>query len=339
MELEDDKLKVYTVWGEIGLSCFCTNNCSLETRRIGTELMECLTSLQHPQWRTHEDFLAKAAQESITWLSTVCKPPYDWFNSFELDGPWRDRITTFLTRFCHNLTLCDRIEEAREVANIWLEVSIEHLRLDTIRQREMGFDMLRDALQKVTNMSNTTNDSVLTVALSQLLMSEPLLQTLFETLFTTKRGHPDSNLIGNYKPWIVETFYRNACYEPVGDVDITMFLVEAVVNPIPISGLVQLATDLIIDITMINVSITSLNNLCKHFKEAVTNKETCTAAYKLIFEWIDKTRHKRWVVNVQENVLDLLWHILMEMDTETDQERIVKLLDYFTSQFRYINIY
>jgi hypothetical protein len=75
-------------------------------------------------------------------------------------------------------------------------------------------------------------------------------------------------------------------------------------------------TALLVKVTVTNISIKSLNSLCNLFKASVENKATASNGNKLILEWIDKTRQKKWVIGVQERVLNLLWTMLINKSSE-----------------------
>ena len=69
------------------------------------------------------------------------------------------------------------------------------------------------------------------------------------------------------------------------------WLVEAAIHPE--WRVVDAVTDLLVKITVTNISIKSLNSLCGLFKAAVSRKATANAGNRLILTWIDKTRQKK----------------------------------------------
>lgn len=97
-------------------------------------------------------------------------------------------------------------------------------------------------------------------------------------------------------------------------------------------GVVDAVTDLLVKITVSNISIKSLNSLCNLFGDAVSTKATAIAGNKLVLTWIDKTRQKKWVMSVQEKVLNLLWTMLVTKSSENEDDTL-KVLDYFKNQF------
>ena len=103
----------------------------------------------------------------------------------------------------------------------------------------------------------------------------------------------------------------------------------------PNTDVFDAVADLLVKITVTNISIKSLNSLCNLFKRSVSTKATAAAGNKLILQWIDKTRAKKWVINVQERVLNLLWTMLVNKSSE-DEEDTRKVLDYFKNQFNNI---
>jgi hypothetical protein len=78
---------------------------------------------------------------------------------------------------------------------------------------------------------------------------------------------------------------------------------------------------------MTNISIKSLNSLCGLFKRSVEAKATANAGNKLILFWIDKTRMKKWVIHVQERVLNLLFTMLVNKSSESEDDT-VKVRDF-----------
>jgi hypothetical protein len=78
---------------------------------------------------------------------------------------------------------------------------------------------------------------------------------------------------------------------------------------------------------MTNISIKSLNSLCGLFKRSVQDKATANAGNKLILFWIDKTRMKKWVIHVQERVLNLLFTMLVNKSSESEDDT-VKVRDF-----------
>ena len=108
------------------------------------------------------------------------------------------------------------------------------------------------------------------------------------------------------------------------------YLVDAAIHPE--WGVDEAVADLLVAITLKNISIKSLNSLCGLFKESVQNKATANAGNKLILCWIDKTRTKKWVINVQEQVLNLLFTMLVNKSSESEDDT-TKVLEYFKNQF------
>ena len=113
-------------------------------------------------------------------------------------------------------------------------------------------------------------------------------------------------------------------------VDLMAYLVDAACHPE--WGADEAVADLLVAITLKNISIPSLNSLCGLFKGAVQVKATANAANKLILFWIDKTRTKKWVINVQEKVLNLLFTMLVNKSSDSEDDT-VKVLEYFKNQF------
>jgi len=58
-------------------------------------------------------------------------------------------------------------------------------------------------------------------------------------------------------------------------------------------GVVGAVTDLLVKITITNISIVSLKRLCDLFKDAVGRKGTASAGNRLILTWIAKTHQKK----------------------------------------------
>ena len=79
-------------------------------------------------------------------------------------------------------------------------------------------------------------------------------------------------------------------------------------------------TDLLVKIPVSNISIKSLNSLCNLFRASVADKSTMSLANKLVLTWIDKTRQKKWVMSVQERVLNLLWTMLVNKSSESEDD-------------------
>lgn len=109
-----------------------------------------------------------------------------------------------------------------------------------------------------------------------------------------------------------------------------MCLVDAACHPE--RGVDEAVADLLVTITTKGITITGLKSLCGLLNEAVQRKATANAAHKLVLFWIDKTRRKRWVVNVQVQVLNLLFTMLVNRSSESEAAT-AKVLDYFKYQF------
>ena len=75
-------------------------------------------------------------------------------------------------------------------------------------------------------------------------------------------------------PWIINDYYRDFCYED-DEVDIMKYLVDAAVHPD--WGASDAAVDLIIQITVRNISIKSLMSLCHRLKGALEEVEDLNA--------------------------------------------------------------
>lgn len=341
MDSEEDKFAVCMFWGDIGLRCMCTADD--RTREIGIGLLDSL-SVSQPHFKAQE--LAGAAQQALGWLEKVCghvaeseaDEKFNLSKSLETYGLKEcDRLTNFLITIHHVLMDTGCLDEADSVANIWMDTAVRCLRtLDKYPVREMGLQMVQEAIRFNMN-SYSSNDKYggaaahrgkLSRSLTTLVTAQEGLKAVLDSLFTEKYAH--HAVIRLASTWLVEIYYREYCYEDES-VDLMAYLVEAAVHPE--WGVVEPVTDLLVKVTVTNISIKSLNSLCNLFRESVSDKTTAAAANSLILTWIDKTRQKKWVIGVQERVLNLLWTMLVNNSSENEDDTI-KVLDYFKNQFR-----
>mmetsp|Transcript_76454 Transcript_76454/g.218976 ORF Transcript_76454/g.218976 Transcript_76454/m.218976 type:complete len:208 (+) Transcript_76454:1365-1988(+) len=138
------------------------------------------------------------------------------------------------------------------------------------------------------------------------------------------------------------------------------FLVDAAICDDDDLG--EAASDLIIKITITNISIKSLRSLCDRLQDAMAVdhlkridevmsydphdayadvKIACMEQFRpgpgeaLLYRWIEKTGHKKWVMSVQEKVWDLSWAALIRHPKRYEPAR-KKILQYLTMQFRQV---
>lgn len=342
METDGDKFKVCMFWGDVGLRCMCTSDD--RTREIGIGLLDSLTVSQ-PHFPAHD--LAPVARKALKWLTDVCGhseeavAPGSTFNlskSLEVHGLKEcERLSNFFLTIHHVLIVTGCTEEAETIAGIWMDTAVLCLRaLDKYPVREMGLLLVQQAITLNNNNNYAINEKYggvavqrakLGRALNAIITTQESLQAVLDSLFTEKYAH--HAVIRLASTWLVDVYYREYCYEDEL-VNLMAYLVDATVHPD--WGVVEPVTDLLVKVTVTNISIKSLNSLCNIFKEAVNNKTTAAAANTLILTWIDKTRQKKWVIGVQERVLNLLWTMLVNNSSESEDDTS-KVLDYFKNQF------
>jgi hypothetical protein len=339
MESDEDKFKVCMFWGDIGLRCMCTADD--RTREIGIGLLDSL-SVSQPHFKAQE--LAPVALGALGWLKQVCGQTDSVDASFNLSKSLEkhglkecERLINFLTTIHHVLMDTSCVEEAESVASLWMDTAVRCLRaLDKYPVREMGLQMVQEAIR--FNMhSYSANEKYggaaahrgkLARNLTALVSAQEGLKAVLDSLFTEKYAH--HAVIRLASTWLVDVYYREFCYEDEL-VDLMAYLVDAAVHPE--WGVVEPVTDLLVRVTITNISIKSLNSLCNLFRDVVSDKGTAAAGNTLILTWIDKTRQKKWVIGVQERVLNLLWTMLVNKSSENEDDT-VKVLDYFKNQFR-----
>lgn len=102
--------------------------------------------------------------------------------------------------------------------------------------------------------------------------------------------YADFNVIDLTTSWAMVHFYPKYCYEdnPVVLMD---WLVKAAIHPE--WGVANIVTDLLVAITVTNISTKSLNNLCGLFKAAVSKKDTANAGIRLLLDWIRFTSQEK----------------------------------------------
>lgn len=327
MEAAADKIDVCQAWGELGLKCMCTND--ERTRDIGIGLLESLNRRHF----AHSAKLTAPAEAALDWLKQVCN-----FEGAELVKSLMtstlseaDRVVNLLSTLFQVLMVTDS-ERTGEVPELWGSVALSCLRCtDKYPIREMGFVMIQEAVRMTKHISYSG------VASSPLAFKSRLAKDLSTVLTSTVEEFLGSIFSERYchhavirlvSSWLVQEYYREFCYED-DEVDLMKFLVDAAVHD---WGVVDAVTDLLVKVTVSNISIKSLNSLCNLFKEAVSDKTTATAGNKLVLTWIDKTRQKKWVMSVQERVLNLLWTMLVTKSSESEDDT-EKVLDYFKNQF------
>jgi len=325
---DPEEAAIATLWGELGLRCMQTND--ERTRDIGIGLLE---GLNHAQPRFAADDLLPFAERALDWLK----------NTLEAEGPElvknlettnlkeADRVINLLTTLFQVLqhVASPRIEE---IAGLWFDTAIRCLRcLGKYPIREMGFVMVQEAIR--LNMYSARVHTYVHEArprlgrlLHAIISAKENLERFLDSIFTEQFAH--HAVIRLVSTWLVDTYYRDYCYED-DLVDLMKYLVDASVND---WGVDEAVTDLLVKVTVTNISIKSLNSLCSLFKECVQVKATASAGQKLILQWIDKTRQKKWVIGVQERVLNLLWTMLINKSSESEDDTH-KVLDYFKNQF------
>jgi len=219
-------------------------------------------------------------------------------------------------------------ERCDEVPPLWFHTAVRCLRCcGKYPVREMGFVMIQEAVRSsLRHHQQHYRQKSLATQLNTLISEKEGVVAVLDSIFTEEFAH--HAVIRLVSTWLIDVFYREYCYED-DNVDLMQYLVDAAVHD---WDAVEAVTDLLVRLTVTNISIKSLNSLCNLFKAAVENKATAAAGNKLILHWIDKTRQKKWVIAVQERVLNLLWTMLITKSSESEDDT-AKVLDYFKNQF------
>ena len=253
-----------------------------------------------------------------------------------------EKMATLLTTLHQVLGKVGSDEGVASVPLLWLSTSLRCLRCcDKYPVREMGLQLFQEAIRMkpyhssyaaVANKYATPamHKNILGGALSKHIKTNRVARAFLDSIFSQRYAH--HAVIRLASTWLMEVYYRNWIYDNL-TVNLVEYLVSAACHPE--WGVEEAATDLIVKITVTNISIVSLNSLCGLFKDAVSDKATAAAANTLILAWIDRTRQKKWVLAVQEQVLNLLYTMLVNKSSESEDDT-AKVLDYFKNQFKSI---
>jgi hypothetical protein len=326
MDTEEDKSKVCMVWGDIGLRCLCTSD--HRAKAIGSSLLQSLMKSQ-PSFQAQP--LAAATQQALSWLLEVCGQSEDTKTKDSRIYPPQNFHVHFFEH-CGDLkccfvniyemlifTGCD--DEAETIDEIWLNTAIDAMRC-------LGYLSIRKIGLQLIDLSHMEPPHRLIQSLHTLMLSQNYIKTVLDSLFAEPYADPEFIPLASH--WFVNTYYREYCYED--DIDLMKYLVDAALHPE--WGVAEQVTDLIVKITVTNISIRSLNSLCSLFKESINNEITAAASKTLIMTWIEKTKQKKWVVAVQERLLNLLWTIHMNHVVEDSDPTI---LEFFKVQLQNIH--
>jgi hypothetical protein len=338
------EFEVCQFWGDLGLRCMCTAD--ERTRDIGVQL---LTVLINDYPNIHAKELLIPAEKAFRWLEDICRH----------EGLQLARVldSTKLKEADRLINLFNTLHEVLntvgsvlmdQIAELWYNTAIRCLRCsDKYVIREIGFNMIDQAINQSdhhANYNNTYNNrnmnsyhhtssgmmgrSRLDENLCKMMKEKAAVRAFLESIFTEAYAH--HAVIRLVSPWLVDKYYKEFCYED-DDVDLMEYLVDAATHDHE-GGVFDAVTDLIVSLTVKNISIKSLNSLCNLFKKSVSIKSTAALGNKVILAWIDRTRQKKWVPQVQQRVLDLLWTMLVNKSSE-DEEDTEKVLEYFKNQF------
>ena len=303
--------------------------------------------------------LILTAERALRWMQDLCCEPNEWrvggpaslaeetaktpaeremaqrslAKNFERAGIKEGFGLMMLMRtLLETLTAVDSEAGIAALPKLWFNTAIRCLRcVGAFPIRHMGLQLLQEAHTVALNRAITSTR--LGTELHMLIGSQAGVVAFLVSLLG--EGYAHTSLIVAAAPWVVQEYYKQYCYEDDTE-DIMVYLVAAAVHPE--WGASFAATNLLVEITIANISIISLNSLCYLMKETVRSKATATAGNRLILTWIDKTRVKKWVIVVQERVLNLLYSMLVNTPSENTEDT-AKILDYFKTQFGNIRSY
>ena len=289
----DQVCLVFEIWAEFGVRLLCSGN-PIATADGTTLIGALLASLEA------NDALEKlrSAASSTSALRERTRAAIDWFaersNIGDLTWLTKDseRTASFLTALHRVLFLIEKdqladMPESSQIASLWLDSAITCVRQVPIAVREQGMLLLGAAsclfpegvrygirpYEKARLLDFTENslenalDRTLGDMLNGKLVKPSTLHAIFEGTFGEHfTNRPMVKMAGTLLLSKETSFYHRYCYES-DPFDMMQYLVAAALHPS--RSVAVEAMDLIIEITQKNISIASLESLCRSFRNAV----------------------------------------------------------------------
>ena len=202
---------------------------------------------------------------------------------------------------------------AREIVANWVDFIVACLHSPRVHVRLAGFLELK-AVYEIAQ----AGDNVMNHALEG--ASERLVEAMFGE-------HVLPKIFAQIENFVVEKYYRQYAYDE--NEDMMGHLVRIAIYDY--GGCGEQAAKLLVRITIVNISILSLNSLLGHFKSYVQAEETQGAATTLVLRWMWETKKKKWVMSVQEKNCLLLCDILLTRSTANEQETSIVVASFLTT--------
>jgi len=318
-----EKAEVSIFWGDLGFRC--TQTSEQRTRDIGIGLVEQLDS---DRMSSVAEALLPSAERTFNWLTgVVTAEGTELARNLEGANLLQAKELICMLMGLYQVFKTLKSNQMASIPALWFDTAIRCLRcLDKYSIREMGFELVREAIRLNVYSARVRVDDALGPRLHLVIGAKENMQRFLNSLFAPE--FIDHALVRLVSSWLIESYYRDYCYEDER-VDLMKFLVPACLH----NGGAQVEmANLLIKLTVKNISIRSMNSLCNQFVDNLLDKATASSARQLVLRWLEETMQKKWVMGVQEHLLALLWNMMVHRPVPSD-EKTHTVLSYFYNQY------